>query len=447
MLVNFRFENYLSFNNLTQFSMTTGNTRRHAKHMIKFDDVSLLKFAALYGANASGKSNLIDAIKFSRKLILNGVPNTIARDKYCKINPSNNTRDTRFEYEIVIDEAVYAYGFSLNLYEKMIKSEWLYSLEGNKEVEIFTRSIDENKSTFNINHQILNLNDKDRLRLEVYIEDSKALFNSLFITDLNKNKQNLKSVNKISILNSIFDWFNNKLEVISPDEATSESGITYIKKDNGLALSNFLDSFGTGVKEVCTKVINEKDLYKEMPSMLVKKILEEIYNEEAEKAQALLRTPYNIHQIERTKEDLIIKTVTFKHSTEDVFYTLGEESDGTVRLVEIYDILASNNEKVFIVDEIDRSLHPNLTYNFIKEYLKKENPGQLIVTTHEDRLLDLELLRRDEIWFVEKQDDGQSNLYSLERYRERFDKDILKAYLEGRYGSIPEFKVFNNLYS
>lgn len=442
VLVNFRFGNYLSFDKLNNFSMVKGRARSHPKHIMKFKDVSLLKFAAIYGANASGKSNLVKAIGFSKHLILRGFEDTITTDKYCKIFPGNSEMKTDFEYEVVVRDKVYSYGFSVNLFEKVIYREWLYSLENNIEREIFVRERKGINNTFKINYEELNLDENDSSRLKVYLEDFKNLSDTFLITELNKNKNPFMNNNELSILNQIYKWFNDKLEVISPDESPKENGITYLRKDNGVALANFLDAFGTGVKEVLTKEIAEKDLYKEMPSMLAKKILEDIRENAEDSTIALLRTPNNIYEIEKSEKELNIRTVTFKHASEDVFYTLGEESDGTVRLVEIYDILASDNEKVFVVDEIDRSLHPNLTYNFIKEFLEKKNRGQLIVTTHEDRLLDLEMLRRDEIWFVEKQEAGDSNLYSLETYKERFDRDILRAYLEGRYGSIPEFKLF-----
>ena len=113
-------------------------------------------------------------------------------------------------------------------------------------------------------------------------------------------------------------------------------------------------------------------------------------------------------------------------------------------MLELYDIIKNKNEKIFVVDELDRSLHPNLTFNFVKKYLSIENKSQLIVSTHEDRILDLNIMRRDEIWFVEKNDIGESKIYSLEEFKTRFDKDIMTAYLDGRYGSIPKFKFFNN---
>lgn len=451
MLVNFRVHNFLSYNELAQFSMVKGSTRRHKNHVMDFKSVSLLKFSALYGANAAGKSNLVQAIKFSRKIIVDSLEKSITFDKYCKINSKNQEKVSEFEYEILINGIVYAYGFAVNLLAKKVEKEWLYSLEDEKEVELFTRVWDGNGYQLKINYAELELELDDANRLKVYAMDLLDLSHILLITELNKNKKTFETTGKASILNSIYEWFEEKLEVIAPNEPLSESSITFMDKDKSLALSKFLKAFGTGINEVCTKEIDEKDLYKEMPQILVKRILDRLNehsNDKNEKSKddkrkhLFMRTPDNIHQIEKIDNEIQIKTLTFKHADDDILYTLGEESDGTIRLIDIYDILASESEKVFVVDEIDRSLHPNLTFNFIKKYLNKDIKSQLIVTTHEDRLLDLDMLRRDEIWFVEKQDNNESLLYSLEKYKERFDKDILKAYLDGRYGSIPKFNFF-----
>jgi AAA15 family ATPase/GTPase len=120
---------------------------------------------------------------------------------------------------------------------------------------------------------------------------------------------------------------------------------------------------------------------------------------------------------------------------------MSEESDGTIRLLDLLEILLVGDGKTFIIDELDRCLHPSLIYKFIELYLEtaKSKKVQLIVTTHESRLLDFNLLRRDEIWFINKDKAGESRIYSLEEYNERFDKKIDKAYLEGRYGGIPIF--------
>ena len=124
--------------------------------------------------------------------------------------------------------------------------------------------------------------------------------------------------------------------------------------------------------------------------------------------------------------------------------TMGEESDGTIRIMQLAPILLNKKtNKTFFVDELDRCLHPLLSIKFVKDFMKlvsdKKNNCQIIVTTHESLLMDLELLRRDEIWFVEKKN-GASEMYSLDEFQERFDKKIDKNYLVGRYGSVPDFQ-------
>ena len=139
-----------------------------------------------------------------------------------------------------------------------------------------------------------------------------------------------------------------------------------------------------------------------------------------------------------------IKTIKFEHENSEGEYSFSEESDGTIRLLDLIEILLNNKmNKVYVIDELDRCLHPQLTYRFIENFLNKKenNTVQLIVTTHESRLLNFELLRRDEIWFANREKNGPTKLYSLEDYNERFDKKIDKAYLEGRYGGVPIFET------
>ncbi len=135
--------------------------------------------------------------------------------------------------------------------------------------------------------------------------------------------------------------------------------------------------------------------------------------------------------------------ITFEHfGIQDVQFSLAEESDGTKRLLDLLSILFTKNENpVFAIDEIDQTLHPQLTRKFIENFLhyaRKKNI-QLIISSHESHLLDLGLLRQDEIFFVETTPNGNSVLYPFDRFKERFDKKIEKAYLDGHYGAIPIF--------
>ena len=147
----------------------------------------------------------------------------------------------------------------------------------------------------------------------------------------------------------------------------------------------------------------------------------------------------------RNQEELKVKVIKLTHINSKTYFDTYEESDGTLRILELIDILLSNN-KVYIIDEIDRSLHPSLTTRFIKTFLDiiKDKNVQLIITTHESRLLTYDVLRRDEVWFCDKKNDGSTKLYSLEQFKEdaRFDRKIDKAYLDGRYGAVPIFMGF-----
>ena len=113
-------------------------------------------------------------------------------------------------------------------------------------------------------------------------------------------------------------------------------------------------------------------------------------------------------------------------------------------------ILNDSDDKVFVIDELDRSFHPQMTIKFVETFLKwaraKEKNTQLIITTHESDLMDLSLLRRDEIWFAEKENDNSTKLYTLEKFKIRYDKVVNKDYLAGRYGAVPVFKDFDYLW-
>ena len=139
--------------------------------------------------------------------------------------------------------------------------------------------------------------------------------------------------------------------------------------------------------------------------------------------------------------NLTAKEFKFIHKDNSLSFDFSEESDGTIRLFDLIETLISNKNKTYIIDELDRCLHPCLTYKFVQTFLDyaKERNVQLIVSSHESRLLDFNLLRRDEVWFVEKNPYGESSIYSLDEYNVRFDQKVDKAYLEGRYGGVPLF--------
>jgi AAA15 family ATPase/GTPase len=144
----------------------------------------------------------------------------------------------------------------------------------------------------------------------------------------------------------------------------------------------------------------------------------------------------------------ILKVGHIGKNNKSVLFSLDEESDGTVRLLDFVPAFKSvvSSEKVYVIDEIERSIHPLLIKELVRKFaLDPETKGQLIFSTHESNLLNQEIFRQDEIWFVEKNQDGSTDLYSLNDFKEHKTIDIQKGYLKGRYGSIPFLSNLHDL--
>ncbi|MED3757792.1 ATP/GTP-binding protein [Peribacillus frigoritolerans] len=443
MLMNFKVKNFLSFSQEQEFSMVAGNVRNKDHHIIHDENISILRFAAIYGANASGKSNLLKALDFSKKAIIYGSSKN-SKDKYFRLDKESEKNPTTFEYEFKIDNKYYAYGFNMILSEGKFTGEWLYELKKNTESLIYERDM-VNKSFKNG----LKLNSKDsKIRFKIYSEDLISNEKVLFISEINRNESMLQKYVEFKVFHKIFQWFSNTLDINFPNKPISSTEF-FVENNNDTnnKIFKLLDSLDTGITNFELVDSSIEEISRFVPKEIIKDIEEDLLEgnsqDENHKKTIHLRSPHNLHSISLTKDKNIeIKTMYFSHGTKGGNFILGEESDGTRRLLDLLEILLGDEDKVYIIDEIDRSLHPNLTYKFIELFFDvlTDKNIQLIITTHEDRILDLNLLRRDEIWFVEKQEEGYSNLYSLEKFKARFDTKILNAYLEGRYGAIPKFK-------
>lgn len=162
-------------------------------------------------------------------------------------------------------------------------------------------------------------------------------------------------------------------------------------------------------------------------------------------ASCTLRIENDLYTIKKDENNnYIVQTLKFIHKNCNSEFGAYEESDGTIRILELIDILLSNN-KLFLIDELDSSLHPVLVDGLLKMFLNSNAENQLIITTHELKTMDFDLVRRDEIWFTEKSEDGDSKIYSLEEFKDvaRFDRKIDKAYLEGRFGAIANIDIID----
>lgn len=453
MLIRFNVKNFLSFSEREdgkseEFSMIAGKVRNKKAHVYDNGKIKLLKFAAIYGANAAGKSNLVKALDFMKHVVLYGLPKGHT-DQYCKIDESNKEKESYFELEIMLDEKYYAYGFEVILNQSKFVSEWLIELTSdNKEKLIFHRDI--HNGTFEFGDE---LKEKGLIdKLDVYAEDIQEDDSVLLLSMMNKNKRTLyQQYKNVAIFQDIYMWIRNTLDVNYPNRPISD--YSYMAKTEKVKeVCRIISAFGTGITGFEMVDVAPDKVLGNIPKQLRDDLLSEIEaktaelksNEKIKGFTVVMRSSrdFFILNVDR-EENVECKTIKFSHGKEKVLFNISEESDGTVRVLDLLEVLLSGEGKTYVIDELDRCLHPSLTYKFVDTFLQlaaKRNV-QLIVTTHESRLLDFDLLRRDEIWFVNKRKSGESDIYSLEEYNARFDQKIDKAYLEGRYGGVPVFST------
>jgi len=461
MLIRFNIKNFLSFNktkegNSIEFSMIAGKGVKKKERVYDDNKIKLLKFAAIYGANASGKSNLIKALNFAKETVINGFPEGYSQ-KYCRIKEENKDLPSYFEFEIKLDSKYYSYGFEAILSQGKFTTEWLVELSSTgKEKIIFTRDITEGE--FELGSIVKK--DPKIERLEIYADDIKCDDSVLLLKVMNQNKDRIYQNNTVmNVFKDIYEWIDSKLDINYPDKPISK-GIYMSKTRNLNEKYQIMSSFGTGIRnfhmtdilveEMLRKITFETELQAASNKLSeIQKIIEmwmQGYNKEdgEDTSDIIIRTNKEFFVIDREGEEIRVKAVQFEHGKENILFELSEESDGTRRLLDLMEILFSEEGRTYVIDELDRCLHPRLTYHFIELFLQiaSEKNIQLIATTHESRLLDLDLLRRDEIWFINKNENGESEIYSLEEYNPRFDKKIDKDYLEGRYKGVPIFDVF-----
>ncbi len=240
-----------------------------------------------------------------------------------------------------------------------------------------------------------------------------------------------------------YRWFDETLQIITPD--SKPRGLAFrIDNDKGFKqyAEDTMCAFNLGI----TSLTAEKKGIKEFFGEEVPSELNEVIKKIDDSTNGMIGLRINKgNEIMLVKENDKIEVLNLKigHTGKEersALFELEEESDGTVRLLDFIPAFQDliTKQRVFIIDEIERSIHPLLIKEVVKKFSLDENTkGQLIFTTHESNLLDQELFRQDEIWFAEKDKTGTTDLYSLSDFKEHKTIDIRKGYLNGRYGSIP----------
>jgi AAA15 family ATPase/GTPase len=445
MLVKLTVDNFMSFEKETELTMIPSNkTTKKIEHKIKIKSTSLLKYAVIYGANAAGKSNLVEAFDFIQYCVMKSIP-AQAYTMFCKTKEENSKRNSSFELQFTLGGKFYAYGFSVHLQERKITAEWLYELyQKGTAKTLFER---ENEEKPRLGSEVF-IDKLDTLKMQTYLEDFDENSNILFLSFMNRGKKYNKN-SKISFFKEVFTWITESLDVCTPQ--TSLNSFEYYYDNASLIkINELIKTFDTGITKIGIEEITQEELRKELPKPIFNEVMDNIKrkfedgnNRDVKVSMRLLDSFFNIESAKGS--ELKVTTIKLKHGNSFYDFNFSEESDGTRRLFELLDILLNKSEnKVYVIDEMERSLHPKLTARFI-ELFDKMHPGQmmqLIFTTHESSIMEQELFRRDEIWFVERDKDNNSNIYSLDKFKERYDKKLSKAYLEGRYGAVPAFTSF-----
>lgn len=391
MLVQFTLKNVLSFKEETTLDMTAINA--YKEHECNLIDIGkkerYIRTAAIYGANASGKSNLYLAMVYFQRIVVESL-NSVEEGKSYAIEKyyypflfEDNRENSEFQVVEIVGEFEYCYGFEYNA--EHIASEWLYrkNLNTNRKIKIFERS-----------GEVISFGPSVKKECELYQEQIPT--ETLVLTFFNKLKL------KTDIFKKLYAGIRSTL-VVSTDYC-----------ENPFILERFLPQIIDREKEKLIEFLNAIDT--------------------------------GIKDIDYDDSEKEISFITYHTGKRGELYELDldSESEGTIKsiVLYIYARIAVIGDGSMFVDELNVKLHPLLLKFIIDLFYEENSKAQLIYTTHDTTLMDKKFFRRDQIWFVQKDEFGYSELTALSDYKVRSDASFEKDYLAGVYGGIPFLKEF-----
>ncbi|MBO7722390.1 MAG: ATP-binding protein [Thermoguttaceae bacterium] len=427
MLVSFSLENWMSFRNQVTFSMVASRERQHRERVPKLGkyQTRVLPVAAIYGGNASGKTNFFKALSFAKSLVINGTrPDNLIPVEPFRLDTKAADQPSRFSFELLIDEVIYEFSFAVT--RKAVLEEKLVVITGNSEKVLYhRRDGDPNFDSSLANDMFLNF----------AFQGTRD--NQLFLT--NSVSQ------KVDNFRPVYDWFQGTLELVAPD-SRFEQFDQFLDEGHPFysTMNEMLRQLDTGISHMGSEEVPFKNIPwpEPMKTSMQEKVKEGM-------TVRMLNAPINERfVVTRKNGELIAKKLATYHTKADgteAEFDIRQESDGSQRVIDLLpaflELSSQGSKKVYVIDELDRSLHSLLTRGLLEVYLGKcstESRTQLLLTTHDVLLMDQQLLRRDEMWVAERDVNGASDLVSFSEYKDvRYDKDIRKSYLQGRLGGIP----------
>ncbi|MFY8188088.1 MAG: AAA family ATPase [Flavobacterium sp.] len=427
----FSFGNFKSFKDIQTLNLSAAKIKSKKENIDKsnviegnnIENVSFLKSKAIYGANASGKSNIVKAFVSFIRIVRTSVKDEKALNFTEPFRLSTETENEPTFYQIIFwyKNTKYRYGFEAN--DENITAEWLFGKPKDRELPFFIREnqeiIELDKTNYNEGHKLLSLLKDDSDENEIFRN------NSLFLSTLatfgfgKLSKQLIDSFASIFVISGIG---HQGMYRYAGDSLNDDKKKKYIL--------DFLKYGDIGIEDVNAIEISSDDLPKDVDEEIRKDF------DNIKKRKLLIST-------RKKYDENLVSNETESFPFDD------HESEGTQKLFElspfIYEALKS--KRPIIIDEFDARFHPLLTRRILELFNSYENTGsQFIFTTHDTNLLSSDLLRRDQIEFVEKDKYGASHLYSLVQFKGiRNTASFEKDYIQGKYGAIPFLGDFSKL--
>ena len=440
MLLRFSIENFSSFKDAVEFnSFPSSKSHSHDNHKVACNHATALRMGAIYGANGAGKSNLLCSIMFLKELIgvgtLEGIRLTEYKFKFddgCKSNPSE------MAIEFFCDGSIFYYHLAFD--STRIYREELMLSKKTTDTEIFTRTEDDVKINASFGTNVLSVQFLDALKRLVRPDMLMLTFLGKYYPD------------EVKLATSAYKWFSDSIEIVQPNTLT---GVVPHMLDSMPEFADMVNKtmpeLKTGIAriDVRKEVITENDA-KDNPVLL--SIIRKAQQNPGVPQTYMTSSDSDVVNI--VCEDGIV----FRKSLVPVHMMLNGdaaempiscESDGTRRLIEYMPLFYSITHfgKVYLVDEIERSMHPIMIKDLIRKLSESTTAkGQLIFTTHESSLLDQDLFRPDEVWFVQKDVEQATQLYPLSDFNIHKTANIENGYLNGRYGGIPFLSNLKDLH-
>lgn len=446
MLIRFVITNFRSYGHETEFNMLPSqNVRRNDWHVHgDAPGIPVLRTAVIYGANGAGKSCLVRAIGRLQAMVVHGFLPPVASREANKYTGAKEPVTLEIEFKTEKDQ--YSYGVSYR--GNICVEEWLYSTKRMPKC-IFERKRDNASGKTKITLLPTKKEDAKNKMLVSLLEENILKSNELLLSKYDVVKE--------AQMEDAYLWIVSQLHVIYPEtHSTSIFDNRYTNPIFKQQSEKLIAALDLGIDELMLK---DEDLesfklsISEWPELVqgVEKIVRRLSKAQDDNMEAMVEASAFTISIRREGDKYFVRRVKSVHrvSSNNYDFELKEESDGTQRIFDFLPVMqeVKGMTSTYVIDELDRSLHPSLVRALVKRVVTDKNmKGQLIFTTHDVGLLDGEIFRNDEIWFAEKDRETQNtHLYTLDEFKPRTDLNLEKGYLNGRFGAIPFLAKLNEL--